>query len=187
MKASFPPVADSRTRVLVLGSLPGEISLRQGQYYANARNQFWRLITAVTGVEFDGRPYRDRLAALLEVGVGLWDVVRSADRIGSLDANIRGHSPNDLDALARRLPALRAIAFNGGTAAKIGRRHLGLAYRLPLIDLPSSSPAHAIAFERKEGEWVRLKPFLQGEARDGGGAFFDKPGMTKIVGPQGKS
>ncbi|HEX4179668.1 MAG TPA: DNA-deoxyinosine glycosylase, partial [Caulobacteraceae bacterium] len=121
MKASFPPVADSRTRVLVLGSLPGEISLRQGQYYANARNQFWRLITAVTGVEFDGRPYRDRLAALLEVGVGLWDVVRSADRIGSLDANIRGHSPNDLDALARRLPALRAIAFNGGTAAKIGR------------------------------------------------------------------
>jgi double-stranded uracil-DNA glycosylase len=160
LKASFPPVADSRARILILGSLPGEVSLSRSQYYAHERNQFWRLMARVTGGALQDLAYPDRLAALQAKGVGLWDVVRSADRIGSLDVNIRGHSANDLDELAATLPNLRAIAFNGAKAAQIGRKQLGDDYRLPLIILPSSSPAHAIAFERKEAEWLKLKPFL---------------------------
>jgi TDG/mug DNA glycosylase family protein len=160
-KSSFPAVANEETRILVLGSLPGDVSLKRSQYYAHPRNQFWRLMEAVIGVELTGTPYPARLAALLAAGVGLWDVIRSADRIGSLDANIRSHSPNTLGLFAATLPSLRAIAFNGGKASDIGRKQLGANGGHALITLPSSSPAHAIPFERKQVEWLSLRAFLE--------------------------
>jgi len=86
---SFPPVGDGRTRLLILGSLPGVISLRRGQYYGNPRNQFWRLAAEILGAEMPAA-YEQRLATLIAAGVGLWDVVGSATRTGSLDADIRG-------------------------------------------------------------------------------------------------
>ncbi|WP_372786196.1 DNA-deoxyinosine glycosylase [Phenylobacterium sp.] len=159
-KSSFPAVANEKTRLLVLGSLPGEVSLKRSEYYAHPRNQFWRLMEAVIGVELTGSPYPARLATLLAAGVGLWDVIRSADRTGSLDANIRGHSPNALGQFTATLPSLRAIAFNGGKASEIGRKQLGVSDGHALITLPSSSPAHAIPFERKQAEWLRLRAFL---------------------------
>ncbi len=66
-----------------------------------------------------------RLAALRAHGIGLWDMIATADRHGSLDAAIRDPVIRDLPAMAARLPALRAIAFNGGTAARAGLRQLG--------------------------------------------------------------
>src|SRR5919206_121626 len=80
VKRSFPPIADAATRVLVLGSLPGEESLARGQYYANPRNHFWRLIGAVIGAELVTLPYEARLEALLAAGIGLWDTVGAATR-----------------------------------------------------------------------------------------------------------
>ena len=159
LKASFPPVVDARTRVLVLGSLPGEISLAQGRYYANPQNQLWRLIGAAIGQELVGLDYEDRLARLLSAGVGLWDVIATARRAGSLDGAIREHEPNALPELAARLPELRAIGFNGGTSARIGRKALGRV-PLELIDLPSSSPAFTRPFEEKRAAWMALRPFL---------------------------
>ncbi len=159
LKASFPPVVDARTRVLVLGSLPGEISLARAQYYANPQNQFWRLIEAVTGQELVGLGYDARLERLLAAGVGLWDVIATAERAGSLDGAIRGHQPNALSELAARLPELRAIGFNGGTSARIGRKALGDT-PWKLIDLPSSSPAFTRPFEEKRTAWMVLRPFL---------------------------
>jgi double-stranded uracil-DNA glycosylase len=159
-KASFAAVADSQTRVLLLGSLPGEISLARAEYYAHPRNQFWRLMQTVIETPLDGLPYRTRLATLLAAGVGLWDVIQSAERVGSLDANIRDHRPNTLAAFAATLPALRAIGFNGGKAWEIGRKALGADGGYELIALPSSSPAHTMAFERKQAAWARLGAFL---------------------------
>lgn len=159
-KFSFPAVANDKTRVLILGSLPGEISLSRSQYYANPRNQFWRLMSTVIGSELVGLPYADRLETLLASGVGLWDVLRSAERAGSLDANIRGHEANSLADFAATLPSLRAFAFNGGKAWNIGRRQLGPDSRYMLVSLPSSSPAHTAPFERKQAEWARLKGTL---------------------------
>lgn len=159
LKRSFPPVVDERTRVLLLGSLPGEASLARGQYYAHQRNQFWRLMGAVIEVELASLPYEQRLGSLLDAGVGLWDVVESARREGSLDAAIRDHNPNALPELAVALPALRTVGFNGGTSARIGMPTLkgkGLA----LLALPSSSPAYTLPFERKLRAWMALKPFL---------------------------
>jgi hypoxanthine-DNA glycosylase len=159
-KASFAPVTDARTRVLVLGSLPGEMSLRRGQYYANPQNQFWRLMQAVLGVELAALPYEARLYALTAAGVGLWDVIHSAERRGSLDGAIRAHRTNALADLVAGLPELRAVAFNGGKALAIGRRTLAEQTRLELVPLPSSSPAYTTPFERKLERWMTLRRFL---------------------------
>jgi hypoxanthine-DNA glycosylase len=150
---------DDWTRLLVLGSLPGEISLARAQYYANRRNQFWALMSAVVEIDLVPLGYQERLRALLERRVGLWDVVASASRDGSLDGAIRGHTPNELRELVARLPALAAVAFNGGKSAAIGRKALAAA-NLPLIALPSSSPAYTLALDAKRTAWLRLRTFL---------------------------
>jgi TDG/mug DNA glycosylase family protein len=158
----FDAVTDRTTRVLVLGSLPGQRSLQANEYYANPRNQFWRLIGAVIR-----RPglhdlaYTARLEALLAAGVGLGDTVAAATRRGSLDANIRLHEASDLTALIATLPGLRAVAFNGSKAATIGRRQLVTPTHLDLINLPSSSPAYAaLSFENKRSAWCALQAYL---------------------------
>ncbi len=164
-KSSFPAVADARTRLLVLGSLPGEISLAHAQYYAHTRNQFWRLMVAVIERPLAELAYAERLTTLLSAGVGLWDVIASAERMGSLDTNIRNHRSNALAEFAATLPNLRAIAFNGGKASNLGRRQLGPEPGYALITLPSSSPAHAaVPFERKRMEWRALAGFVSTDA-----------------------
>ena len=108
--------------------------------------------------------YEERLKALLAHGVGLWDVIRDAARHGSLDAAIRHHTGNDLQALVATLPALRAIAFNGATSAKIGVKLLGSNTGLDLIALPSSSPAYTLKFADKAQAWAALKAYITTDA-----------------------
>lgn len=161
-KKSFPPVVDRNTRILILGSLPGDASLAATQYYAHPRNAFWRLLEAVLDTPLVALPYAERLTALQQRGVGLWDAVAQAQRRGSLDAAILNPETNDLLALLQTLPALRAVAFNGGTAAKLGSRLLvPVADRIELIALPSSSPAHATrSFAEKALAWAVLRDWL---------------------------
>lgn len=156
----FAPVVRDDTRLLVLGSLPGAASLAAERYYAHPQNQFWRLIGAVLDAPIADMDYADRLEALQAHGVGLWDTVAAARRRGSLDANIRLQEASDLAALVAGLPKLSAIGFNGGTAARIGRRQLGDTSALALIDLPSSSPAFTLPFADKAERWRVLAPFL---------------------------
>lgn len=159
VKRGFPPIVDADTRVLVLGSLPGEASLAARQYYGNPRNAFWRLMEQVLDTPLVALAYENRLAALKARGVGLWDVIAQAERPGSLDAAIRAPAANDLLALIQTLPALRLVAFNGGTAAKLGTRLIGGS--VPTLALPSSSPAHAArSFEQKAQAWRQLAPFV---------------------------
>jgi hypoxanthine-DNA glycosylase len=161
MQHCFPPVTRSDTRVLLLGSLPGAMSLEAQRYYANPRNQFWRLVGAVIERDLEALAYEARLEALLEAGIGLWDTVAAAEREGSLDQAIRLHEASDLEGLAASLPALRAVGFNGGKSAAIGRRQLAGRSDLALVDLPSSSPAFTLAFEAKRERWLELRPYLR--------------------------
>jgi hypoxanthine-DNA glycosylase len=161
IKRHFAPVVDDRTLLLILGSLPGDASLKAAQYYAHPQNGFWRLIGGVVGREIAALPYPERLEALTAAGVGLWDVIASAERSGSLDAAIRSPEAADLRGLIAGLPALRAVAFNGATAAKGGRKALAGVEGLAFIDLPSSSPAHATkSLSEKAESWAILKTFL---------------------------
>lgn len=160
LQHSFPPVVNGKTRLLVLGSLPGAVSLARQRYYAHPRNHFWLLIGAVIGRDLSFLEYEARLEALLDEGVGIWDTVGSARRRGSLDSAIRLEQANDLAALAATLPALRAVAFNGGKSASIGRRQLAGFPKLELVDLPSSSPAYTLPLEEKRAAWIELRRFL---------------------------
>ena len=160
-KRAFEPVVDANTRLLILGSLPGDASLQAAQYYGHPRNAFWRLIGGVIGRDLAALPYDERLEALKAAGVGLWDVIASAERPGSLDAAIRRPEAADLCGLVAALPELRAVAFNGGAAARLGRAVLAeAAGAAVLIDLPSSSPAHARPFEQKAAAWIGLACWL---------------------------
>lgn len=163
VKRSFPAVADGRTRLLILGSLPGEVSLARAQYYAHPQNQFWRLIGGVIDADLNGLPYLARLAALHASGVGLWDVIGTASRKGSLDTAIRDHQANPLAVFAASLPRLRAVAFNGGKAASLGRKLLADRPDLALIALPSSSPAYTAPFAVKAEAWGQLKAILSAD------------------------
>ncbi|WP_374335585.1 DNA-deoxyinosine glycosylase [Methyloversatilis sp.] len=145
----FPPVADPVTaRVLILGSMPGVASLAAQRYYAHPRNQFWPIMGALFGAGPD-LPYAQRLHALTDAGVALWDVLASCERDGSLDAAIdaRSAQANDFVTFLATHPGIVRIAFNGGTAEKHFRRdvmpHLRPLRPLDLLRLPSTSPAHA--------------------------------------------
>jgi hypoxanthine-DNA glycosylase len=157
----FPPVTRADTRLLLLGSLPGLVSLARSQYYAHPQNQFWRLVGALIGRDLVALRYEERLEALLAAGIGLWDTVAAATRRGSLDGDIRLHAASDLRSLVGHLPALEAIGFNGGTSARIGRRELSEAPGLALVDLPSSSPAYTLPFADKLERWRALLPYLR--------------------------
>ena len=160
-KVAFAPVADEQTRVLILGSLPGDLSLAAGRYYANPRNRFWHLVGEIIArPDLPELDYDARLAALLAAGIGLWDAIASASRPGSLDSAIRNVQPAALVELSRALPQLRAVAFNGKASAKIARPQLSQS-GVALIDLPSSSPAHAaLPLAQKQEAWLQLRQFL---------------------------
>ena len=161
-KSSFPPVVGPNSRLLMLGSLPGEASLAAQRYYAHPQNQFWRLMGAVIGQEIASLPYEERLRVLIGAKVALWDVVATAVRPGSLDAAIREHEANDLRALVAAMPKLQAIGFNGATAAKIGTVALGEPRPgLALLQLPSSSPALTKPFAQKLARWLVLREYLE--------------------------
>jgi hypoxanthine-DNA glycosylase len=165
-KRCFAPVVDERSRLLILGSLPGEQSLAQQQYYGNRQNRFWHLMSDVVGVEMVPLAYPQRLQTLLAHGVALWDVVAEAHRQGSLDSQIRDRNDNDLLGLLGRYPNLASIAFNGGTAAKLGLKVLGeraAAYRI--VQLPSSSPAYTLSYAEKRVTWQTLAGLLAGHDR----------------------
>jgi len=160
VKVGLPPVARPDARLFILGSLPGDASLAAGRYYAHPHNQFWRLIGSVIGEELHRLDYEPRLERLAHHRIGLWDVIASARRSGSLDQAIREASHNAVDRLLHDFPALEAIAFNGATSSAIGRRLIGVGHGIALIDLPSSSPANTRPIAEKAANWARLRDFL---------------------------
>ena len=88
-KSGFPPVIDKNTEILILGSLPSDISILKGEYYANPQNQFWRIIFTIYNSGVPIVEYNKKLELLLKNKIGLWDVLTEANRPGSLDSNIK--------------------------------------------------------------------------------------------------
>lgn len=150
------PIISPQTRLMVLGSFPGVASLVEQQYYAHPRNHFWPILSVLWGLEGDvalqRRPYAERIAEAQRRGLGIWDVYASCLREGSLDSDIEQAELNPLHHLKVWAPGLQAIAHNGGESA----RHMKItrALGLPVVKLPSTSPANASwSFERKVAAW----------------------------------
>ena len=153
------PAGSADARLLILGSLPGEASLAAQRYYAHPSNQFWRLLGQAIGEDLAGIDYEGRLERLAARGIALWDVVAEAKRQGSLDGAIRGATANELADYAATHERLEAIAFNGKTAAAIGRRALAHCGAVHFIDLPSSSAALTRPFGEKADAWAMLRGY----------------------------
>lgn len=161
LKCGLRPLAPADARLIILGSLPGERSLAEQRYYAHPSNQFWRLLGEVLGDALCAMGNGARLERLATARIGLWDVIGAAHRSGSLDSAIRSPRSNSLAQWIGDFPDLRAIAFNGGTAARAGRRLLGGFDRIALLDLPSSSAAYTLPFLAKAERWRVIEPFIR--------------------------
>ena len=153
---------DEQARLLVLGSFPGAASLQAAQYYAHPRNAFWPVMGALLArPDLATLPYAERLQALRRHRVALWDTVAACRREGSLDTAIEDAVPSDLPHLVARLPRLRAIACNGALAHRQTVLALGDP-GVPVLRLPSTSPAHAgRSLADKIAAWQQeLAPYL---------------------------
>lgn len=152
---AFPPVLGEKPETLILGSMPGEESLRQGRYYAHPQNAFWRVMGELLGFPPEA-PYPERLELLKASRIALWDVLESCVRQGSLDSDIENEKPNDFKALFKAQPLIRRVVFNGATAEKLFLKRAA-CFAPPgclLRKAPSTSPAFAsLRFERKLELW----------------------------------
>jgi hypoxanthine-DNA glycosylase len=152
---SFPPIADGRSQVLILGSMPGRASLAAAQYYAHPQNAFWRIAAELLGFDA-GLPYPARARALRARRIAVWDVLQSCEREGSLDSRIENEVANDLSAFFRAHRRIRRVFFNGAKAEASFRRHVPAALGAALVcrRLPSTSPANASQpYGRKLAAW----------------------------------
>lgn len=160
---SFPPIAPADAQVLILGSMPGAASLAAGQYYAHPRNAFWPIMGALLGFD-PAVPYSERVQALAERRIALWDALQSCVRPGSLDSAIDESTMigNDFAALFARCPQIRSVYFNGAAAERCFRRGVLPTlpdFALPTLRLPSTSPAHAgQSFAQKLAAWRAVMP-----------------------------
>ena len=163
----FPPIARPDARILILGSMPGQKSLAENQYYAHPRNSFWPIMCSLLTTDADLN-YKDRKNLLLTNKIALWDVLKSCYRKGSLDADIDHSSiePNDFRSFLLKQNQITSIFFNGAKAEQlfnknvlgiIDKAHKNLCY----YKLPSTSPAHAaMTMEQKLSKWRVIKKFI---------------------------
>ncbi|MCL1631427.1 DNA-deoxyinosine glycosylase [Sporolactobacillus sp. CPB3-1] len=161
---SMPKVIGSNARVLILGSMPGQESLAKQQYYANPRNQFWRIIYALFDQPTDPA-YDQKIEFLKKHRIALWDSVHCCTRKGSLDSAIRDERANDIPGLLAAYPSIRAIAFNGSKAFAVFQRYFksSVPPNVALIKMPSTSPTpsrYPKTQAEKIQEWSQMKRYL---------------------------
>ena len=155
--SSFPPIANKDSKILILGSIPGVKSLEMQQYYAHPQNKFWKIICEIFSEEFTTN-YQQRIEILEKHHIALWDVIDTCERKGSLDSEIRNEEANKIEELLQNFPNIKAIFCNGQKSHKNLQKILGKKFRLPIIVLPSTSPAYAgLKYEEKLLSWQEIQ------------------------------
>ena len=157
---SFAPICGVKPCVLILGTMPGKMSLAQQQYYAHPQNTFWRILGEL--LHFDARSnYATRVESLKHAHIAVWDVLKFCVRESSLDADIEIASevPNAIVQLLKTQRTLQRVCFNGTKAAQLYRRHIAPQlpddfHHIEYCPLPSTSPAHAgMSYAAKLNAW----------------------------------
>ena len=150
-RRGLPPVLAHDTRVLILGSFPGEASLAARQYYAHPRNHFWPVLALIVGEPLPEMPYAVRLARLLAHRIGVWDTIVACERAGSLDGAIRAATRGEAHRVRRAAPHVALVCFNGKTAARAASAWHAAGYTT--LALPSTSPAYTRPLAEKVAAW----------------------------------
>ncbi|MCK5262118.1 MAG: DNA-deoxyinosine glycosylase [Gammaproteobacteria bacterium] len=156
----FPPASTPDAEILILGSMPGKISLEKNQYYAHPRNLFWHIMYLFFGIDPEDQ-YEHRIKSLNAHKIALWDVIRQCEREGSLDASINTETEeaSDIVGFLSSHRGITRICFNGQKAYSTFKKnilniHKSIAEEYELIILPSTSPANAsIPKEVKITQW----------------------------------
>ncbi|MFR4414748.1 MAG: DNA-deoxyinosine glycosylase [Butyricicoccus sp.] len=138
---TIPPLYDSESRVLLLGSIPSPKSREVGFFYGHPQNRFWRVLAAVLGDEMPVS-IEDKRAMCLRHHVALWDTIAKCDIAGASDTSIRNAEPNDIGKLLRESKITRIFA-TGGKSAQLYRKLIEPKTGVPVMQLPSTSPANA--------------------------------------------
>ena len=153
---NIPPVFDSESRILILGSFPSVKSRAAEFFYGHPQNRFWKVTAAVFGCDVP-QTTDEKKAFLLKNHVALWDVIESCEIEGSADSTIKNAVPNDI---ARILDAadIKQIFVNGKTAEKYYKKYLLPKTKREAVCLPSTSPANAAkSLDRLIEEWNIIK------------------------------
>jgi len=171
---SFSPIANQSAQILILGSMPGVLSLKANQYYAHPRNGFWPIMASIYGFKSDIE-YDLKVASLVANKIAVWDVLQCCVRQGSLDSSIVNGSrvANDFKAFFELHPNIKLIAFNGLEAEKsfktlvlksinsttVDLKDLGLNQTsfndMNYVLLPSTSPANTQSLQSKMDVWKK--------------------------------
>ena len=140
-KFSFPPIVDRYCKVIILGSMPGEVSLQTNQYYNNPKNQFWKIIAYVINENFN-LSYEEKKELLLKHHLAIWDVLMHCEREGSLDINISDEVPNDFKSFFSKYDNIKEIFFNGSKAEQMFNKYNLYDNSKAYATLPSTSSAN---------------------------------------------
>ena len=152
-KKGLKLILEKDTEILILGSLPSDKSIKEQQYYANPGNDFWKLLGKAIGeTDLNNFEYKEKIKILKKYKIGLWDVLESGDRPGSLDFNIKNGESNDFSVLKKKAPNLRLICFNGKKAGKY-ESHIKENIDCNTKILLSSSGANRNYKKDREDEW----------------------------------
>ncbi|WP_289395175.1 DNA-deoxyinosine glycosylase [Muribaculum intestinale] len=153
------PIADSESEFLILGTLPGKVSLETQCYYANQGNQFWKIMSSLFD-ESIPLAYEDRLRFLEKHHIALWDVLKSAERISSLDSDIENLTINDILGFISKHPNIRVIGLNGDKASTYFRTYINideLPKHISVVSLPSSSSTNThFTLDAKIDRWETI-------------------------------
>lgn len=153
MIQSFPASVNSKTEILILGTMPGIASLEKQEYYAHKRNHFWKIMYTL----FDNLPiakvFQKKIQLLQANNIGLWDVLENCERKGSLDIHIKNHKENDFETFFKEFPRITTIIFNGKESHKFFLKKFGQIKGITYYVMPSTSPANTMTFENKLKIW----------------------------------
>ena len=159
---SFPPIESNNSSILILGAMPGKVSLQAQQYYAHPRNAFWKIISEILGITAVNS-YEARTSSIVAARIALWDVLKSCTREGSLDSDIDNDSIilNDFANFFNNHSHIHRVCFNGTKAEKLYMRHIQPyvqnSLNIKYICLPSTSPANAAtSFDEKLRAWKAI-------------------------------
>jgi hypoxanthine-DNA glycosylase len=150
-KQGFLAIVDENTEILILGSLPGDMSIRKHQYYGHPGNDFWRLLGSIIGDDLQGMNYQNRLETLKSNKIGLWDVFKAGKRYGSEDAKIKSEEINQFSMLKELAPSLKLVLFNGRKSGEYEPILKAMGYETKV--LPSSSGANRRFLKKRKSEW----------------------------------
>jgi hypoxanthine-DNA glycosylase len=161
LKTAFPPITAKTSRVLILGTMPGERSLKLQQYYGHSGNHFWKILFALFDRPFT-TDYQQRIQLLLDHDIALWDVLSHCEGAGSADTQIKNEVANDFAAFYAQYPRIKHVFFDSAHAEKFYDRHVGRSSDKTYVRIPSPSGAYASkSLAQKIEEWKQVVVALE--------------------------